>query len=151
MSLLGFGERAGVRVVLKILKRSGDESHSGKVLRALAGDGAVRVYESETDAVLLERLEPGHDLVDLVKRGQDDEATRIIAQVMGKFAHREAPVECPTVADWGRGFDRYLESGDQQISRELVHEARKVVRRPHVFATHNDAAARRSATLQRAV
>ena len=122
-SLLGFGVRAGVRVVLKVTKKHGDESHSGKVLRAFAGDGAVRVYESETDAVLVERLEPGEDLVELVKRGDDDEATRILAQVIGKLANHDAPAECPTVADWGRGFERYLESGDQQIPRELVHQA----------------------------
>ena len=125
-SLIGFGVRAGVRVVLKITKTSGDESHSGKVLRAFAGDGAVRVYESETDAVLLERLEPGKHLVELVKDGEDEEATRILAQVIAKLAHREAPPECPTVADWGRGFDRYLESGDRQIPRELVLDARSV-------------------------
>jgi len=125
-SLVGFGERAGVRVVLKISKTSGDESHSGKVLRAFGGDGAVRVYESETDAVLLERLEPGQALVDLVKRGEDEEATRILAQVIAKLAHHEPPAECPTIADWGRGFDRYLESGDQQIPRAVVDEARAI-------------------------
>ena len=125
-SLLGFGVRAGVRVVLKLTKKSGDESHSGQVLRAFAGDGAVRVYEDETDAVLLERLEPGDQLVELVKRGQDEEATRILAQVIGKLAHRNPPAVCPTVADWRRGFDRYLESADQQIPRELVHEARNL-------------------------
>ena len=125
-SLVGFGVRAGVRVVLKISKTSGDESHSGKVLEAFAGDGAVRVYESETDAVLLERLEPGDALVDLVKRGEDEEATRILAQVIAKLAHHQPPAECPTVADWGRGFDRYLESDDQQIPRAVVHEARSV-------------------------
>lgn len=125
-SLIGFGVRAGVRVVLKITKTSGDESHSGKVLRAFAGNGAVKVYESETDAVLLERLEPGEHLVELVKNGEDEEATRILAQVIAKLAHREAPPECPTVADWGRGFDRYLESGDRQIPRELVLDARNV-------------------------
>lgn len=125
-SLIGFGVRAGVRVVLKITKKSGDESHSGKVLRAFAGDGAVAVYESETDAVLMERLEPGEGLVDLVKRGEDEEATRILAQVMGKLSHRDPPPECPNVADWGRGFDRYLDSGDQQIPRELVLDARNV-------------------------
>lgn len=119
-SLLGFGERA----VLKITKQSGDESHSGKVLRAFAGDGAVRVYESETDAVLLERLEPGDSLVELVKRGDDEEATRIFAQVIGKLAHHDAPAECPTLADWGGGFDRYVASGDEQISRTLVEDAR---------------------------
>lgn len=125
-SLLGFGVRAGVPVVLKVAKKSGDESHSGQVLRAFAGDGVVRVYEDETDAVLLERLEPGEQLVELVKRGEDEEATRILAQVIDKLAHRKPPAVCPTVADWGRGFDRYLESADQQIPRELVHEARNL-------------------------
>lgn len=127
-SLLGFGVRAGARVVLKITKNSGDESHSGKVLRAFGGDVAVRVYESETDAVLLERLEPGTDLVNLVKRGEDEEATKILAQVIGKLAHHDAPVECPTVADWGRGFDRYLNCGDQQIPHELVNKAHNMYR-----------------------
>lgn len=125
-SQLGFGMRAGVRVVLKITKKSGDESHSGKVLRAYGGDGAVRVYESETDAVLVERLEPGEHLVELVKRGEDEEATRILAQVIGKLAHHEAPAECPTVADWKRSFDRYLATADQQVPRALVHDARHV-------------------------
>src|ERR671916_812456 len=84
-SLLGFGVRAGRRVVLKITKYAGDESHSGEVLKAFAGDGAVRVYESETGAVLLERLEPGEQLVDLVKRGDDEEATKILAQVIARL------------------------------------------------------------------
>ena len=122
-SLLGFGVHEGRRVVLKITKHAGDESHSGEVLKAFAGDGAVRVYESETGAVLLERLEPGEELVNLVKRGEDEEATKILAQVMKKLAHHQAPAECPTVADWGRGFDRYLTSGDRQLPLELVHEA----------------------------
>ena len=125
-SLLGFGVRAGKRVVLKITKHAGDESHSGEVLKAFGGDGAVRVYESETGAVLLERLEPGEQLVNLVKRGDDEEATRILAHVMKKLAHHQAPAECPTVTDWGRGFDRYLASGDRQLSLELVHEARSL-------------------------
>jgi len=121
-SLLGFGVCAGLRVVLKIT--TGDESHSGEVLKAFAGDGAVRVYESETGAVLLERLEPGEGLVSLVKRGEDEEATKILAQVIGKLAHHQPPAACPTVADWGRGFDRYLASGDRQLPLELVHAAR---------------------------
>ena len=45
-SLLGFGMREGIPVVLKITKQPGDESHSGEVLKAYNGDGAVRVYES---------------------------------------------------------------------------------------------------------
>jgi streptomycin 6-kinase len=122
-SLLGFGARAGRRIVLKITKHDSDESQSGEVLKAFAGDGAVRVYESETGAVLLEQLEPGEQLVNLVKRGEDKEATRILAEVMKNLAGHQAPPECPTVADWGRGFDRYLARGDRQLPLELVHEA----------------------------
>jgi streptomycin 6-kinase len=125
-SLLGFGVRDGVRVVLKMTKQAGDESHSGEVLKAYAGDGAVQVYESEIDAVLLERLEPGEQLVNLVKRGDDAEATKILAEVIAKLADREAPRGCPTVADWGRGFDRYLQSDDEHIDRKIVEEARQI-------------------------
>ena len=80
-SILGFGVRDGQRVVLKLTKVS-DEAHSGAVLRAFDGSGAVRVYEAEIGAVLLERLEPGEQLVNLVIRGEDDEATRILATVI---------------------------------------------------------------------
>src|SRR5688572_28404368 len=111
-SLLGFGVRDGQGVVLKMIKPTADERHSGEVLRAFAGSGAVRVYEAEIGAVLLERLEPGEELVNVVKRGDDDEATRILAQVIAKLADHAAPGECPTVADWGRGFERYVRSGD---------------------------------------
>ncbi|HKS08233.1 MAG TPA: aminoglycoside phosphotransferase family protein [Pyrinomonadaceae bacterium] len=122
---LGFGVRDGRRVVLKLTNVS-DEAHAGKVLQAFAGSGAVTVYEAETGAVLLERLEPGEQLVSLVRRGEDDEATKILAQVIGKLANHVAPEECPTVADWGRGFDRYVRSGDRQIPHGLVCEALEV-------------------------
>ena len=127
-SVLGFGVRDGLGVVLKITKVAGDESHSGEVLKAYGGDGAVRVYESETGAVLLERLEPGEDLVDLVKEGKDEQATKILVEVIRKLANHEAPAVCPTVGDWGCGFDRYLQSGDERIPREVVHKARELYR-----------------------
>ena len=125
-SVLGFGVRSGGRVVLKISKHACDESRSGAVLKAFGGDGAVRVLEYEIGAVLLERLEPGEQLVNLVKQGEDEHATKILAQVIDKLARHSAPAECPTVADWGRGFDRHLASGNQQVPLELVHEARDV-------------------------
>jgi streptomycin 6-kinase len=124
-SLIGYGVRAGERVVLKLTKHGSDEARSGEVLKAFGGDGAVRVLEFETGAVLLERLEPGEQLANLAKR-DDDEATRILAQVLERLAHHQPPAVCPTVADWGRGFDRYLESGDQRLARELVREAREL-------------------------
>ena len=126
-SLLGFGVRDGEGVVLKLTKVS-DEAHSGEVLRAYGGDGAVRVYEAETGAVLLERLQPGDQLVDVVKRSADDDATRILAEVISKLAGHKAPPECPTVADWGLGFDLYLKSRHRKIDRTIVYEARDLYR-----------------------
>lgn len=125
-SVVGFGVRDGQRVVLKLTKNAADELHSGAVLRAFGGDGAVRVYESEIGAVLLERLDPGEELVNLVKRGADDEATTILAQVIAKLANHTAPAECPTVANWGRGFERYVRSGDAQIPYGLVEQGQAV-------------------------
>src|SRR5215211_8134846 len=125
-SLLGFGVRDGRRVVLKLTTQAADELHSGAVLRAFGGDGAVRVYESEVGAVLLERLDPGEELVNLVRRGADDEATKILAQVIAKLANHTPPAECPRVADWGRGFERYVRSGDAQIPYGLVKQGQEV-------------------------
>lgn len=124
-SLLGFGVRDGRRVVLKLTKVN-DEAHTGKILSAFGTNGAVKVYEAETGAVLMQRLEPGEQLVSLVRRGDDDEATKVLAHVIEKLAHHEAPAECPTVSDWGRGFAGYIRSGDNQISGGLVREARDV-------------------------
>lgn len=124
-SLLGFGARDGRSVVLKLTNVS-DEAHSGKVLRAFGGNGAVNVYEEETGAMLLERLEPGEQLVELVRRGDDDQATTVLARVIEKLAHHEPPQECPSVGDWGRGFDRYIASGAQQIPHDLVLTTRLI-------------------------
>ena len=128
-SLLGFGVREGRPLVLKLTKTHSDESHSGAVLRAFGGDGAVRVFESEMGAVLMDRLLPGEELVNVVRRGNDPEATRILAHVMQQLANHTPPRECPAVSDWGLGFDRYLASGNQQISRALVLAAQDLYQR----------------------
>jgi streptomycin 6-kinase len=127
-SWLGFGVRDGRRVVLKVMKTAGDEMRSGEVLRGFAGDGVVEVYEAELGAVLLQRLEPGDDLVTLVRRGDDDNATRILADVIARLAGHEPPLATVTVADWSHGFDRYEQSADEQIPSGLVREAHEMYR-----------------------
>jgi streptomycin 6-kinase len=127
-SLLAFGTRHGAPVVLKIIKRRGDEWYAGEVLRAFDGHGTVRVYEYDGGAVLLERLVPGNELVELVRRGEDDKATEVLAQVMRQMSHHVPPERCPTVHDWGRGFERYLETQDTRVPHDLVFEARELYR-----------------------
>ena len=123
-SVLGYGARDGRGVVLK-LTRTADEARSGEVLKAFGDRGVVRVYEHEPGALLMQRLEPGQQLVELVRRGEDDNATKIIAELIAKLAHHSPPPDTPTVADWGRGFDRYLNSNDHRISHDLVQKAQQ--------------------------
>ena len=128
-SLLGFGSCNGNRVVLKLSKTSGDEWNSGEVLRAFQGAGTVRVLESDQGAVLLEQLDPATELVELVRAGRDPEATEILAELIARMAHHDAPASCPTVSDWGLGFDRYLDQyNDGPIPSELVREAGEIYR-----------------------
>lgn len=134
-SLLAFGRHNNDPVVLKLTKQQGDEWHSGRILQAFEGAGTVRVYEYGAGAVLLERLDPGNELVELVRTGDDEEATQIVAQVMKQMAHHTPPANCPTVLDWGRAFDRYQNNVDStpakmpEMHQALVTEAAELYRR----------------------
>ena len=128
-SFIAYGRREELPVVLKIIKVPGDEWHSGEVLKAFKGDGMVRAYESNAGAVLLERLIPGNDLVSLVLEGDDEGATRILAEVIRETANHPPPPDCPSIHDWGRAFDRYLKTEDNSVPRDLVNEAAEMYRR----------------------
>lgn len=120
-------------VVLKVIKQPGDEWNSGEVLAAFNGNGFVRVYEYGPGVLLLERLRPGNSLADLSLNGRDEEATDILAEAIQQISGRassmsplEFPQACPTVQDWGKGFARYLDTGDDQIPMHLVEAGQSV-------------------------
>ncbi len=125
-SLLGFGERDGIGVVLKIIKREGDEWHSGEVLSAYSGDGCVRVYDFEPGAILLERLDPGESLVERVRRGAERSANDILTEVIRKLAGHTPPSRCVPVMSWALSFDRYVKSGANQIRTTVVEKSRAI-------------------------
>ena len=124
-SLIGFGTRGDQPVVLKVIRRPGDEWRSGEMLDAFDGKGVVRVYEYVEGAVLLERLSPGNSLVGIVLKGRDDEATEILADVIQKMSPRQSVKAPVTVEDWAKGFERYSASGDAQIPKSLVEEGHR--------------------------
>jgi streptomycin 6-kinase len=136
-SVIAFGSRDHKPVVLKVVKQRGDEWGSGEVLETFDGHGVVRVYEHGPGAVLMERLRPGTSLVSLSLNGRDEEATDILADVIQQMTGREiashptsetrqpAPETFAAVQDWAKGFDRYLASGDGQITRKLVETAQE--------------------------
>lgn len=72
----------GETAILKLLAAAETEEQRGAVaLRHFDGHGAVRLLRHSADAQLLEYA-AGAELVTLVQRGEDEEATRLIAQVL---------------------------------------------------------------------
>jgi streptomycin 6-kinase len=125
-SLIAYGRRDERRVVLKIVKREDDEWRAGEVLRAFSGRGAAVVLECSPGALLTERLTPGTSLVTVVQAGRDDDATKIIAQVIDSMSLLASPSNCPALQNWGKGFDWYAASGDSQIPKQLVDRAKGI-------------------------
>lgn len=122
-SMIGLGRQSDHPVVLKVVKRPGDEWNSGRMLEAFAGNGMVRVYEHVEGAILMERLQPATSLSTIVLDGRDEEATEIIADVIGRFSPMDPPPGTPTAKDLARGFDWYRKTGDHQISSAMVDKA----------------------------
>lgn len=121
-SFLGFGRRDRLRVVLKVSPEA-----SGHILAAFGGRGIVRVYEQSGDAVLLERLEPGTPLSEIVRSGRDDEATDILAQVIRQLSpDTSAEAEAPAVEQWADALEHYLTGHDRQVPRALVTHAQRI-------------------------
>lgn len=74
-----------------------DESKGGELMAWWDGKGAARVYEIDGDAILMERLIGPRSLADKVRRGKDDEATRILCDVASRLhAPREKPLPALT-------------------------------------------------------
>jgi streptomycin 6-kinase len=142
-SVVSYGRRDGRAVVLKVVKRPGDEWRSGQIASAFGGNGFVRVLEYVEGAMLLDRLEPGTPLTTLTCSGSDDDATAIVADVIAAMSPGHAPEWCPTVSDWGGSFARYLAEGDTQIPRTLVMRAATIftdlcASQRHVRLLHGD-------------
>jgi streptomycin 6-kinase len=112
-------------VVLKLPHPNSDETRQKDVLQHFHGNGAVRVIASDGAALLLERLTPGHHVVELTKDGQDDEATRIFCRVARQLHAAQGPLDSFTpIGELALAFDRYSDSGDTRISAQQVREAR---------------------------
>jgi streptomycin 6-kinase len=125
-SVLVYGKRAGKPVVMKIAKHAGDEWRSGEVAAAFGGRGVVRVYEHVGGAAVLEHVQPGEQLASVALAGRDDEATDILAALIGRMSPGDPPTGCATVDEWGAAFANYLAIGDERVPRELVEPAQRI-------------------------
>ncbi len=125
-SLIVHGKRGTTPVVLKIIKEQGDEWRCGEIAAKFGGRGVVQVYEHMAGAALLEKLDPGEPLAELTLAGRADEATDIIAMMLGRMAPGDPPEWCPTVEQWGGGFVRGAAMGDERIPSALLDPAQRI-------------------------
>jgi streptomycin 6-kinase len=71
----------GEAAMLKIATES-EEKFGGVLMAWWDGHGAARVIAMDGDAILLERAQGGRSLSEFARDGHDDEATRIICNVI---------------------------------------------------------------------
>ena len=118
----------GERLVLKVGVPVPELLSEAEALRLFGGRGAVRLVDSDarSGALLLERIEPGTQLVALCEE-DDAAATSAAAGVMKKLWRPVPGVhDFPTAADWGEGLVRMREhfgGGTGPFPRRLVEEA----------------------------
>ena len=101
-----------------------------------SGDGAARVLAHEGDALLLERAQGGASLVEMVRDGRDDEASRIICSVAARLHAPRNGQPPPTLVPLTRWFaelepaaSRYggILSQAAESARTLLDESRDMV------------------------
>jgi streptomycin 6-kinase len=91
-----------VPAMLKVA-RTDEERRGASLLAWYAGAGAVRVFEMDGPALLMERPVGDQSLVDLSKNGRDDEATRILCETVRRLhaaRDRPAPSELVPLDTW---------------------------------------------------
>ena len=97
--------RAGERVILKLqTDYAWAEQRSSAALVCFGGHGAVRLYQRDEKAQLIEYAD-GADLVTLVEAGDDAGATRIIAGVLNQMHSVGQPASCEGVLPLDRWFE----------------------------------------------
>ncbi|RFU48477.1 aminoglycoside phosphotransferase family protein [Paraburkholderia sp. DHOC27] len=119
-----------VPAMLKIAQE--DEERQGASLMVWwNGEGAARVLAHDGDALLLERAESSHSLIQMVHDGHDDDATRILCAAAEKL-HAPRAQTRPELVPLARWF-RSLWSASQQhggLLAQCAHAARELLDSP---------------------
>jgi streptomycin 6-kinase len=92
---------AGAPAMLKIALDA-EEKFGGALMSWWEGQGAARVFAHEEDALVMERAEGESSLLDMALTGRDDEASRIICNVVAQLHAprlRPPPALVP-LAEW---------------------------------------------------
>nr|WP_221269560.1 aminoglycoside phosphotransferase family protein [Deinococcus budaensis] len=110
----------GQAAMLKVARNDEEEVGHGLMVW-WSGAGAARVLAHAGPALLLERVGGGLPLTELVRRGHDDEASRILCRVAARL-HAPRPEPAPALVPLERWF-RALEPASRQYGGVLVDGA----------------------------
>ncbi|MBV9045071.1 MAG: APH(6) family putative aminoglycoside O-phosphotransferase [Alphaproteobacteria bacterium] len=116
----------GKPALLKVFKPNSDETAAAIILRHW-GDGACRVYEGDARAIVIERVEPGTSLVDMVET-DDDRTTHIWCDVVETLHAKPAPEGWKDLRRCGRSLLDRPYPGHAVLTRELFERAQKEFR-----------------------
>jgi streptomycin 6-kinase len=132
----------GHAAMLKIVTHA-DERNGAAALAWFGGLGAVEVLERDGDVLLMARAEGADDLVDMVARGEDDAATRIICSVTRRLHAPRAeapPAELTPLSRRFRALFRVADaSGADEHYVAAAAMARRLLAEPlHEVVLHGD-------------
>jgi streptomycin 6-kinase len=104
--------RDGEPAMLKVATEA-EEKFGGLLMAWWNGDGAARVLAHDGEALLLERATSGRALSQLVRNGQDDEASRITCRVIERLhAPRATPLpDLVPLTHWFRDLTEAAQDG----------------------------------------
>jgi len=127
-------KRDCMAVMLKVAKPSSDECNAAALLRYFDGHGAVRLFEAQGRALLLERVD-GQSLMAMATNGGDAPAAEILAETVRKLhARRSGPIpDCLTpLQQWFSSlYDRAnvlpILARCADVARDLIANEREVV------------------------
>lgn len=114
-------ERAGQKLMLKVVNSDDDEVHAAEILRYFDGNGAIRLIESEENVLLAERAVNSSNqptLEKMVLEGQDDAATTIICDVIARLHFARPGSERPAhLIPFGqRSDDMHKHMGEGRVA-----------------------------------
>ena len=98
--------QSGAPAMLKIAIEA-EEQRGAALVVWWGGDGAARVLAHESNALLMERAMGEGSLVDMVRAGRDDEASRILCQAASRLhGPRDRPLpELVPLSRWFRALE----------------------------------------------
>jgi streptomycin 6-kinase len=115
--------------VLKILSEIGveDERVGADALQWYNGQGAVQLLNHDSGAMLLEFVS-GDSLTQMVKEGHDDQATRIIVDVLNRLHFANSSEPPTSLIPLSRRFQSLLEGGAASQLDPIIQRGATVAR-----------------------